>query len=174
MMPVSQPDAGAMTIRIVQADYGNREQAAAIVALLDAYARDPMGGGKPLPAAVRSALVPGLAGIPGALTLLAHDVSLGFVGLLNAFDGFSTFRARPLLNIHDLFVAPAARGRGIGRALLLGAEDRARARGCCKLTLEVLSGNHGARALYAALGYGAYALDPAAGDARFWQKPLDD
>jgi ribosomal protein S18 acetylase RimI-like enzyme len=36
-------------------------------------------------------------------------------------------------------------------------------RGCCKLTLEVLEGNHPARALYRTLGFAGYALDPATG-----------
>jgi len=36
----------------------------------------------------------------------------------------------------------------------------------------VLSGNEGAKRLYARAGFGAYALDPSLGDARFWQKPL--
>jgi hypothetical protein len=46
------------------------------------------------------------------------------------------------------------------------------ARGACKLTLEVLSGNAGAMALYARCGFEAYVLDPAMGQARFMQKPL--
>ncbi|MFM8992432.1 MAG: hypothetical protein ACKOUS_23190 [Alphaproteobacteria bacterium] len=51
-------------------------------------------------------------------------------------------------------------------------EARVAERGACKLTLEVLSGNEGAKRLYARIDFGAYALDPALGDARFWQKPL--
>ena len=56
--------------------------------------------------------------------------------------------------------------------LLAAAEQHARARGCCKLTLEVLTGN--ARALKSYLGFGfePYALDPAAGQASFMQKWL--
>ena len=59
-----------------------------------------------------------------------------------------------------------------GQALLAAAEQHARARGCCKLTLEVLTGN--ARALKSYLGFGfePYALDPAAGQASFMQKWL--
>ncbi len=42
----------------------------------------------------------------------------------------------------------------------------------CKLTLEVLEGNAAARALYQAHDYAGYALDPAMGQAMFWQKKL--
>lgn len=51
-------------------------------------------------------------------------------------------------------------------------EEEARSRGACKITLEVLGGNEGAKALYASLGYGNYALDPEAGTAQFWEKKL--
>jgi ribosomal protein S18 acetylase RimI-like enzyme len=45
-------------------------------------------------------------------------------------------------------------------------------RGACKLTLEVLSGNAGARKLYTRLGFDDYQLDPATGVAQFMQKWL--
>lgn len=44
--------------------------------------------------------------------------------------------------------------------------------GCCKMTLEVLEGNHPARALYQSLGFDSYTLDPQMGNAVFWQKAL--
>lgn len=160
-----------MTITTFVADYANPEHAEGIVAMLDLYARDPMGGGAPLPAPVRARLVAGLAGVPGAVSVLCR-VDDRPAGLLNAFPGFSTFAARPILNVHDLIVAPACRGAGIGRLLLERAEAIARARGCCKLTLEVLEGNATAQALYRTLGYEGYSLDPAMGRALFWQKPL--
>lgn len=163
-----EPMAG-LAVRL--ADYGNRGDAAAIVALLDAYARDPMGGGRGLDEAVRERLVPALGAFPGAFSLLAFDGDEA-VGLANCFTGFSTFAARPLVNIHDIVVSPGHRGKGIGRALMLAVEAEARARGACKVTLEVLGGNAPAKALYASLGYGNYALDPEAGTAQFWEKKL--
>lgn len=165
--------APAVTAKIAVrlADYADAADAARMVALLDSYARDPMGGGKPLSDDVRARLVPGLAAHPGAFSLLAFagDEALG---LANCITGFSTFAARPLVNIHDMAVLPEARGRGVGKALMLAVEDEACARGACKITLEVLSGNDMAKGLYAALGYGDYALDPEAGTALFWEKKL--
>lgn len=160
-----------MTITIIRADYRNPDHAQALVTVLDAYARDAMGGGEALNAAVREAL-------PAALALRAHAFSvLAFegdqaVGLINCFEGFSTFAAKPLVNIHDVAVLASHRGRGIAQAMMAEVELIAHERGCCKLTLEVLSGNHGAQALYRKLGYGNYQLDPTTGGALFWQKKL--
>lgn len=156
---------------IIRADYGNPTHAAAIVTLMQVYAQDIMGGGEALAEEVTSVLVERLSAVPGAVSVLAF-VDGQPAGLLNAFAGFSTFAARPLLNIHDLAVAPDFRGQGIARALMTEAEAIARERGCTKLTLEVLEGNAVAQSLYSALGYGDYVLDPVMGRALFWQKKL--
>ena len=153
------------------ADYTDAADAARVVALLDSYANDPMGGGQGLTDNVRARLVPGLAAHPGAFSLLAFAGEEA-VGLANCITGFSTFAARPLVNIHDMAVLPGQRGRGVGRALMLAVETEAKTRGACKVTLEVLSGNAPAKGLYAALGYGDYALDPQSGTALFWEKKL--
>jgi ribosomal protein S18 acetylase RimI-like enzyme len=153
------------------ADYADPRDGADLVMLLDAYARDPMGGGEPLCDGARDAVVGGLAATPGAFSLIAR-LDGRPIGLANCFTGFSTFAALPLVNIHDLAVLPGYRGRGIGRALLRAVEDEARRRGASKVTLEVLSGNARAKALYLALGYGDYQLDPEAGHALLWQKML--
>jgi ribosomal protein S18 acetylase RimI-like enzyme len=146
------------TIVVREADLGDPVDAGAVLALVDAYATDPFGGGRPLDDTVRARLVPGLRAHPTTLVLLAL-VAGRPVGVAVCFFGFSTFQARPLLNVHDLAVLPDSRGHGVGRALLAAAEERARARGCCKLTLEVLEDNHRARALYAGFGF----ADVAAG-----------
>ncbi|BEV09762.1 GNAT family N-acetyltransferase [Asticcacaulis sp. DW145] len=156
---------------IIRADYLNPVHAKAIVALMQTYARDIMGGGDALPLEVTSVLIERLAATPGAVSILAFANGQP-AGLLNAFAGFSTFAARPLLNIHDVVVAPAFRGQGLARALMAEAETVARERGCAKLTLEVLEGNATAQRLYRSLGYGDYVLDPEMGRALFWQKRL--
>lgn len=161
-------------IRIVQADYRNPVHAAALVALLDAYARDPMGGGEPLTDFAKTNLAGALAARPQAFSLLAFDgVDDALpVGLANCIEGFSTFACKPLVNIHDLAVLSSHRGLGVARMLLQAAEATARQRGACKLTLEVLSGNHGAMRLYARAGFANYQLDPQTGQAQFMQKWL--
>ena len=163
------------TIRVVRADYRSETHASALVAMLDAYARDPMGGGEPLSEYAKAHLVDALAARPHAYSVLAFDGAGDSepVGLVNCIEGFSTFACRPLVNIHDIAVASAYRGRGVGARMLRLAEDIARQRGACKLTLEVLSGNTGAVHLYESFGFANYQLDPTMGTAGFMQKWLD-
>ncbi|MBY5991792.1 GNAT family N-acetyltransferase [Ferrimonas balearica] len=158
-----------LTIKTV--DYHHPKEVEAMVGLLDAYARDPMGGGTPLAEPVKRGLGPALANEPGALSLIAYDGAQP-VGLLNAFRGFSTFQCKPLMNVHDVVVLSSHRGRGVSMALLEALERQARAMGCAKLTLEVLEGNSVARNAYRKFGFAGYELDPAMGQAQFWQKVL--
>ncbi|MCF7985278.1 MAG: GNAT family N-acetyltransferase [Thiohalocapsa sp.] len=144
----------AATIRIQSADLHRRADAAALLSLLDAYAADPMGDGRGLSAEARACLIPVLRGMSGALVLLA-DADGQAVGAAVCFVGFSTFRARGLFNVHDLAVLPEWRNRGIGQRLLAQVEAVARARGYCKVTLEVRADNESALGLYRKLGYGA-------------------
>lgn len=159
------------TLDIVAVDLNNAAHAQALVALLDHYASDPMGGSTPLSAQTRAELIPRLREQPGYVAFLAYSEGQA-VGLINCFQGFSTFAARPLLNIHDVAVHEKHRGAGVGRALLAAAETAARARGCCKITLEVLSNNTPAIAAYDRAGFEPYVLDPAAGQAIFMHKKL--
>lgn len=156
---------------ITRADYDDPADAGAVIALMDAYARDPMGGGEPLADDVMAELVPLLAATPNAFSLIAR-LDGEPVGLANCFTSVSTFNALPLVNIHDAVVVQHCRGMGLGRALFAAVEAEALLLGAGKITLEVLSGNEQAKALYRALGYGAYELDPAAGQALCWQKRL--
>lgn len=159
----------SMELAIREANFADAGDAAAIVTVLDSYASDPVGGGGPLPREVRERLVPALRGHPTALVLLAF-VGPTPVGIAVGFFGLSTFQARPLLNIHDLAVVAAYRGKGVGRALLREAEKRALARGCCKLTLEVQDANARARGLYASFGFEDFVV--AGSPTRFLSKAL--
>lgn len=161
--------AAAFSVRL--ANYADPADAAAIVMLLDAYARDPAGGGEPLSDYARAHLVPELAARPHAYSILAFDGKAP-VGLVNCIEGFSTFKCRPLVNVHDVAVLASHRGRGIAQVMLEAAEVEARERGAVKMTLEVLSGNTPALTLYQRIGYAGYQLDPAMGTAQFMQKWL--
>lgn len=160
-----------VSIEVIRADYHNPHHADAIVGLLDAYARDPMGGGEALPAEVKEGVVRELARLPHAFSLIAFADGVA-MGLANCFETLSTFAARPLINIHDFVILAEYRGRGASQLLLEAVEAAARERGCCKITLEVLSGNEAARAAYVKFGFSDYALDASAGTALFWQKAL--
>lgn len=140
---------------IVEADLSDREHARALVELVDSYAREPGGQNAPIGAEARERMAAGLAAHPAAFALLARAEG-AFVGVAVCVWGFSTFAGRPSLNIHDLAVLPAFRGRGIGRSLLEEAERRARARDSAKLTLEVHDSNAGAKRLYERFGFGPW------------------
>jgi ribosomal protein S18 acetylase RimI-like enzyme len=164
----------ASAVRVVRADYAKPSHGGAVVAMLDAYASDPMGGGEPLSDFAKSNLVASLAARPQAYSVLAFlgEDDATPVGLVNCIEGFSTFACRPLVNVHDVAVLSGYRGQRIGERMLALAEQVARERGACKLTLEVLSGNAGAMRLYQRLGFANYELDPAMGQAGFMQKWL--
>ena len=68
------------------------------------------------------------------------------------FHNYSTFLARRGLYLEDLFVLPAHRGRGIGRALLVHLARLAVERGCGRFEWSVLDWNAPAIAFYRALG----------------------
>lgn len=160
-----------LNVEIVEADLNRTEHQQAVVELIDAYAKDPMGNGKPLSGEVRSALIPGLQQHPTTVIFLAYQAGKA-IGITVCFRGFSTFAARPLINIHDLAVLPAHREQGIGRRLLEEVERKARVMGCCKLTLEVQENNRRARKVYEALGFAQSEYVTAAGGGLFLSKPL--
>lgn len=158
-------------IEIQTADLSNPLHGQAVVSLLDEYARHPMGGGATLPEYTRNNLAQALAARSDCIVILAWDEGRA-VGLCNCFECFSTFACKPILNIHDVYVAEGYRGLGIASQMMRKAELIARAKGCCKLTLEVLSHNRAAKASYSASGYAPYQLDSQFGQAEFWQKTL--
>ena len=141
-----------MAISIVEADLENSSHQQAVLFILDNYARDEMGQGNELDADVRDRVIAGLREHGNSLVLLAFDDTEP-IGSAVVIIGFSTFYARPLLNIHDLSVMPAYRGQGIGYKLLEAVEAKALAMGCCKLTLEVRSKNERALGLYKKYGF---------------------
>ena len=162
-------------LHVALASYTDEQDARAVVSLLDAYASEPAGGGEPLSADVKSRLLAEMAmrsQIFSVLAWVGEGSGREAVGLINCVEGFSTFAARPLVNVHDVVVVPSQRGRGVGKAMFERVEQEAFRRGACKLTLEVLSGNAPARRLYEKQGFEPYALDPAWGDAMMWQKRL--
>jgi ribosomal protein S18 acetylase RimI-like enzyme len=161
----------AIALEIRPVDWLKSDESHAVVEVLNSYASHVVGGGVPLSSEVRANLANELSKRPHAIVLLAWSEGHA-VGLVIAFEGFSTFACRPLINIHDLAVLPKFQCRGVGKALMATIETEARRRGCCKLTLEVLEHNQHARKLYEAVGFASYQLDPTTGRALFLEKKL--
>ncbi|MCA1684471.1 MAG: GNAT family N-acetyltransferase [Planctomycetia bacterium] len=88
---------------------------------------------------------------PAAEAVLA-EVDGEAVGFALFFPTFSTFRGEPGLYLEDLFVRPAMRGIGIGKALIAAVARRAVDRGCGRLEWSVLDWNAPAVSFYRAVG----------------------
>lgn len=91
------------------------------------------------------------SGAPAAHCVLAHWDGAP-AGFALYFFNFSTFLTRRGLHLEDLFVRPALRGRGIGRALLLHLARIANAEGCGRMEWTVLDWNKPAIDFYRSLG----------------------
>lgn len=88
---------------------------------------------------------------PAAEAVVAH-LDGAPVGFALWFHNFSTWKGRRGLYLEDLYVTPAARGRGAGRALLIHLARIAVARGCARFEWSVLDWNRPAIDFYRAMG----------------------
>lgn len=158
-------------MQILLADLNLPAHQQAIIGLLDMYSRNEFGSGKPLPDDTKDRLIEGLKRA-NSICFLAEERSLAdegeFIGLALCLPSFSSFRALPIINIHDIAVSPAHRGQGVGRALLKAVEEEARRRGCCKVTLEVRDDNETAKAAYLRAGF-----KPTSPQTLFWAQELE-
>lgn len=147
------------------------EDARAYRDMLAMYAADPLGQGATLEDAVLDKVIADLRGHPCMYAFLAF-LGQEPAGFATCFLGYSTFKAAPLMNIHDIAVAPAYRRRGIGRALIETIASEGGRLGCCRLTLEVRDDNPGAMALYRQLGFGDSTPGGVSVAHHFMERPL--
>ncbi|MEM1107504.1 MAG: GNAT family N-acetyltransferase [Planctomycetota bacterium] len=151
-----QLDSSFASLIIREADLTDARDAKSVVEMVAMYALDPLAGAATLSEEVRERLPQALRDVPGCVVFLAYEnnsPAAEALGVAVCFEGLSTFRAQPKLNLHDLAVSPGARGRGVGRALMDAVLNEARRRGCCSVTLEVHPDNAVAKRLYASSGF---------------------
>lgn len=160
-----------MEIKIQEADLTDQTHQNAIVTLLNLYALDLQGYKKSLPESVLKDLIPEMRKIPTSMVFLA-SIGQDFVGMAICFLGFSSFYARPLINIHDFTVKKEFRRKGIGKKLVEAIQKKAQFLNCCKLTLEVQEKNVSALRLYENCGFERAILDESEGQALFLSKYL--
>ena len=133
-------------------DFENPMHLTALVDLLNMYMADPMGDSPQLNKLQQLRLVDGLANHPSAFVLFEiYDGMI--VGLATCFINFSTFIVKPYLNIHDFFVHPDYRGKGLANSLMQELISISKERNYGKITLEVREDNHVAQGLYKSLGF---------------------
>jgi GNAT superfamily N-acetyltransferase len=123
---------------------------AAFVALVRALAA--FAGLAPPDAAAAERLLADAFGPRPRYELLVAELDGEVVAYAAFFETYSTFRAQPSLYLEDLFVAPAARGRGVGSSLLSHLGRLAVERGCGRFEWSVDDWNERARRFYLALG----------------------
>jgi GNAT superfamily N-acetyltransferase len=135
---------------------------ALVVALAD-YERLP----PPDPAAQDRLLADAFRPQP-RVEIAVAEVDGAVVGYAFFFETYSTFLARPTLYLEDLFVLPAHRGSGVGKALFVHLAREAARRGCGRMEWAVLDWNTPALGFYQHLGaqhladWQVYRLDRAA------------
>jgi GNAT superfamily N-acetyltransferase len=104
---------------------------------------------------------------PAAEAVIAEDAT-GPLGFAVFFHNFSTWAGRRGLYLEDLYVTPAARGKGVGGALLRHLAALAVARGCARFEWSVLDWNVDAIAVYrrlGAVGMEEWTIQRVSGDA---------
>lgn len=139
-------------IQIVEGDLNQLDQAESFLKLTAAYMADPMGEAEPWREDQKTTVIKEMKDHPGALVLFAK-VDNKYVGICTCFYAYSTFLAKPLLNVHDIYVDEEFRGNGIARKLLQTVEEIAEKENCGKITLEVRKDNLNARDLYKIQGF---------------------
>jgi ribosomal protein S18 acetylase RimI-like enzyme len=155
-----------METNIIRCNFCDPKHRKAIVVLINEYIQDEMGGGTVLSEQEQNDLTEGLKNNPKTLVLLSETQGI-FSGMLVAFENFSTFTARPMMNIHDVTVLKEYRGKGIGRSLMNALIEEAGKRNCSRITLEVRKDNLPAQNLYSDLGF--YEPEPG---MLYWRKYL--
>ena len=151
---------------MVLVDLNNSTHKNAFLSLMNDYMLDNMGLNEPLPVELGERIVKGLMQQSNYLGFLLKDDD-NYIALANSFIGFSTFKAKQLINIHDFIVTPDSRKYGAGKALLDSIAVYAKENEYCKITLEVRYDNEKAQSLYKKVGY--LECNPP---MHFWQKSL--
>ena len=93
-----------------------------------------------------------LFGVKRAADVLIAELDGEAVGFALFFQSYSTFLAKPGLYLEDLFVRPAARGKGVGKALMAALARIAVQRDYGRFEWSVLDWNEPALKFYASLG----------------------
>jgi len=94
-------------------------------------------------------------GVAGSIVLVAEDEAGALLGVIHLRPQSDYYLQKDCGHVADLIVAPEARGRGVGKALMAAGERWSRERGFEMMTLHVFVENRGARALYEELGFTA-------------------
>ena len=122
--------------------------------------------GKDTPEAQARAFVAERLAKQDSVFLLAEASSGEAIGFTQLYPAFASLSLAPSWILNDLYVEPAARGRGVGEALMQAARELAMSDGSAELMLQTARSNTTAQRLYEKLGWQrdeeflVYTLDP--------------
>ena len=88
---------------------------------------------------IQQTLVRNLIQLNNVIVYFAHS-NTEIIGVAICFYGFSTFKNKKLINIHDLYIVKKFQNKGIGSKFLQYIEKENKTV-CCKVTLEVYKSN---------------------------------
>ncbi len=151
-----------MQVTTRRVDYQNPDDCRDLICMLSEYAQHDMGHDPP----ELEKLPQRLSEFSTAFSILAYEEGLPQpIGLVNCFFGFSTFKSRRLVNIHDVIVTATHRGKGVAADLLKAVQRVAAEHDCCRLTLEVYTNNTSAMHAYQKYGFSG---DPEHPEVDVW------
>jgi len=139
-------------MKIIQVDLNDKAHCEAVLQLLNDYMMDEMGTGNPMPDNLGPQIIEGLKKHAAYIGFMVSAEGQ-FAALANCNLNFSTWKAKPLINIHDFIVSPGFRKQGVGLFLLRSIEEYARQKGYCRVNLEVRQDNCNAQNLYKKAGF---------------------
>jgi GNAT superfamily N-acetyltransferase len=124
--------------------------------------RDHLGYSTPTDESIRASVARLIATEDSEYWLAAVDEGATAAGVCQLRFRHSVWTGAEDCWLEDLYVRGDERGRGLGRALVVAAMDRARERGCARIELDTEDGNRVAVVLYESLGFS----DTSKGDSR--------
>jgi ribosomal protein S18 acetylase RimI-like enzyme len=133
-------------MKIVRAERKHLEQVATLFDQYRQFYKQP-----PDAAAARAYIEQRLQNGDAVIFLAEEDG--GALGFVQLYPSLASIPMRPIWILYDLFVAPAARTSGVGRALMDRARQHAEETNAHQLILETATDNLTAQRLYEKLGY---------------------
>lgn len=155
-----------MEKKLVPVDLENPLHCKQLLHLLNYYMEDEMGISQSMPKALGPKIIDGLKKHPAYLGFFVC-INGDYAALANCNLNFSTWAAKPLINIHDFVVSPHYRKQGVGEFLMKGIEAFATEKEFVKINLEVRDDNFKAQTLYKKMGF-----TDCTPPMYFWQKVL--
>ena len=146
-----------MNLKIRRTDLTSKDDAETLIELLYAFSLEM--ADEDYPAAMPEETLVENIQKTGNSHVYFLEIDENIIGIAVCFAGFSTFKNRALLNIHDFFIRQEFRKKGYGTRFLQLIEKEAKGDGFCRITLEVYASNTKALNVYSSCGFTGHTGD---------------